>query len=256
MVLTKYESAFLEENADLIETENWTTLYFNSLANPANIRLYEILKSAGIDLLQDYHICPAGYASNSQALPTSLNIPEGVESIGSTAFQNTITLEKVHLPTTLKKIGIGAFNNCRDLSTINIPASVELLDMGAFKNCSALTNVVFAKTSNLFCIGGGVFQHSGLVHITLPEGIQYIGGSAFKDCYFLTQMDLPKSLTKIAQGAISGAAFLKTIKYASNKDNFKKIELEDGWIVYQEEPIKVKCTNGTLKILAGEVVDK
>ena len=231
MILSKYDQQFLEENKDLIADEKWDDLYTKLRNSSVIIKLYDILKEAGIDLINDYHICPRGCAAHCTTLPSDLNIPEGVTSIGTAAFFGT-SIEKVHLPSTLKTIGVGVFNYCENLTAINIPADVEVVGDSAFKNCNSLKEVKFAKTSKLYCIDGQVFQHSGLEKIALPEGIKTIREGAFKDCYFLTKMGLPKSLTTIMSGAISGSQFFKKITYAGTREEFKKINLEEGWIAY------------------------
>lgn len=254
-ILTKLETQFLEENKDLIADGQWEELYYKLRNSPVVIKLGDILREAGIDLLEDYHICPNGYAAFCDSFPTNLNIPEGVESIGKTAFWAT-NVEKVHLPSTIKAIGNGAFNRCDDLISINIPAGVEVIEENAFRRCESLKEVEFAKISKLHCIDESVFRHSGLEKITLPEGIKTIREGAFGECYFLTRIGLPESLTTIMSGAISGSQFFKRITYAGTKEQFKKITLEEGWIAYQEEIITVVCSDGLLKIVAGEVIDK
>ena len=254
MILSKFDRQFLEENKDLIADEDWDKLYTKLRTSSVIIKLYDILKEAGIDLLNDYHICPRGYAAHCETLPPDLYVPEGVKSIGSAAFFQT-NLERVHLPITVKDIGPGAFAYCDDLVEITIPAPIDTLGMNVFKNCDSLKKIEFAKTSNLHCIDEGTFQHSGLEEITLPEGIKTIREYAFKDCYFLTKINLPKSLIQIMSGAFSGSQFFKKIIYAGTKEEFKHIDLEEGWMTYQEEVIVVKCSDGMLKILAGEVRD-
>lgn len=151
MILNKIEKEFIETHADLIEKEDWRGLYAQRRAFHSIIRLYDILKGAGIDLLKDYHTCPNGYAARCESLPSDLDIPEGVDSIGNVAFFQT-TIERVHLPTTIKNIGDGAFSHCEDLIEINIPAAIETIGMNSFRNCNSLKEVKFAKTSSLFCI--------------------------------------------------------------------------------------------------------
>ena len=255
VILTKFEKQFLEENKDLIANDQWEELYYRLRNSPVVIKLGDILKGVGIDLLEDYHICPNGYAAHCESLPTDLNIPEGVKSIGKTAFWET-KVEKVHLPSTIKAIGSGAFNRCEDLISINIPAGVEVMEENAFRRCASLKEVKFAKTSKLHCIDEGVFQHSGLEKVTLPEGIETIREGAFGECYFLTKIGLPESLTTIMYGAMSGSQFFKKITYAGTKEQFKKITLEESWMDYQEEIVTVACSDGLLKIVAGEVIDK
>ena len=255
MILSKFDRDFLESNKDLIADENWEDLFYKKRNSPVAIRLYDILKEAGIDIIKDYHICPYGCAAHCESLPSDLNVPEGVESIGNAAFWET-KIERVHLSSTVEIIGRSAFNRCYDLVSINIPANVQRLEENAFSHCDSLKEVKFVKTSKLRLIDEGVFQHSGIEKITLPEGIETIGEGAFGECYYLTQVGLPKSLTTISYGAFSGSQFFKSIKYAGTKEQFQSIEFEEGWNTFQEETINVRCSDGNLKILAGEIVEK
>lgn len=77
--------------------------------------------------------------SNYTAL-RSINLPEGLETIGSYAFQKTKELDVV-LPNTLTTIGMYAFNY-NGTKILTIPASVTLIDNYAFQDC-ALEKIIF-----------------------------------------------------------------------------------------------------------------
>lgn len=67
-------------------------------------------------------------------------IPEGVESIGSYAFQyyqNSLT--SVVIPNSVTSIEDWAFENCRSLITAEIPDSVTSIGDHAFEGCSNVT---------------------------------------------------------------------------------------------------------------------
>lgn len=53
--------------------------------------------------------------------------------------------------------------------------------------------------------------------LTISEGIQYIGTSAFSDCKNLTTVNLPKNLYSIENSAFSGCSSLKKIRIQENK---------------------------------------
>ncbi|MBQ7111852.1 MAG: leucine-rich repeat domain-containing protein, partial [Thermoguttaceae bacterium] len=68
---------------------------------------------------------------------TSVEIPDGVETVGDDAFAFCRSLTSVKIPASVKKIGVRAFNNCDSLTSVEIPASVEKIDGQAFEGCSA-----------------------------------------------------------------------------------------------------------------------
>lgn len=71
----------------------------------------------------------------------SITIPEGITTLGNSAFKRHKTLTEVHLPTSLKKIGISAFLDCQKLTSIVIPETVKEVAFWAFYNCIELREV-------------------------------------------------------------------------------------------------------------------
>ena len=71
----------------------------------------------------------------------ALEIPEGVETIGAFAFENTLRIESVSLPSTLRTLGPGAFSNCGNLKAVDLPASVAAIPAGCFLGCASLKRV-------------------------------------------------------------------------------------------------------------------
>lgn len=68
----------------------------------------------------------------------SIEIPDGVISIGNLAFYNCSSLTKIVISNSVKSIGNEAFSNCFSLSSIVIPNSVRSIEEGAFAGCSNL----------------------------------------------------------------------------------------------------------------------
>lgn len=72
----------------------------------------------------------------------SINIPNGVFSIGGSAFENCESLEEVILPSSVELIFREAFRNCKKLKTITIPKSVRKIGCFVFEKCESLKQVV------------------------------------------------------------------------------------------------------------------
>ena len=148
-------------------------------------------------------------AANS---PAVVELGEGWEVIGISAFQNNSVLTSITIPASVTSIGVQAFLDCYSLTgvvfemssqlhtignysfvqsglsgTITIPASVTSIGENALAYCSSLTGVVFESGSQLQTIGYSAFTNSGLRGtITIPDSVTSIREYAFYQCSSLT----------------------------------------------------------------------
>ena len=72
---------------------------------------------------------------------TSYEIPDGVKTIGASAFALSKNLTEVTFPASVTTIGAAAFLDCTSLTSITIPASVTSIGAAAFYYCENLTTV-------------------------------------------------------------------------------------------------------------------
>ena len=98
----------------------------------------------------------------------SLTIPEGVTSIGGSAFRDCSRLTSITLPKSVTSIGGSAFMNCSSLTSITIPESVTSIGVYAFYYCSRLKKICFLNQSTEpISIAGDAF-YSGMVYDLWP----------------------------------------------------------------------------------------
>ena len=132
----------------------------------------------------------------------SVNIKNGVKSIGNLAFYQCYNLINISIPSSVKKIGDNAFGCCFNLVSITIPNSVTSIGTGAFYYCSKLKSINLSNSIN--SISSGIFRDcSSLTNITIPQSVISIGLSAFWGCTSLKNIIIPDSVT-----SIDGCAFL------------------------------------------------
>lgn len=140
---------------------------------------------------------------------SNLTVEKGITSIGSFAFGG-YGIKSITLPKTLKTIYGGAFHHCAKLKTITIPDNVKTISSkvdfykddkeyyreGAFTDCDCLDDVIISEKSKLKTIGCKTFLSSGVEYFNskneLPK-VTHVGASAFKDCYYLKKISLPKA---------------------------------------------------------------
>lgn len=139
------------------------------------------------------------YAFNNTGIE-EINIPDSVTTIGYMAFMSCDSLKSVNLPKSLSSLDKHVFASCDSLKevTINCP-NLQLIDDYTFNYCPELQSVKIA--GGLKEIDYDAFSRcENLKSVTLPEGLEKIY-RAFDDCYKLTDIIIPKSVTYIDQRA-------------------------------------------------------
>ena len=75
----------------------------------------------------------------------TINLPESLNSIGAEAFYNCYSLEYLSLPKNMTIIKENTFRNCGSLVSVDIPLSVTTIEYEAFRGCWGLKNVFISK---------------------------------------------------------------------------------------------------------------
>jgi hypothetical protein len=139
-----------------------------------------------------------------------VHIPDGVTSIGESAFSWCTSLTSVVIPEGVTSIGKSAFGYCKSLTSVVIPESVTSIGREAFQKCESLTSVVIPES--VTSIGGLAFYGcSSLTGVVLPEGVTSIGVWAFHGCSSLTSVVIPEGVTCIERGAFEGCTSLTSV---------------------------------------------
>ena len=119
---------------------------------------------------------------------------------GSTLVKYRGTEERVTIPDTVEVVGESAFENNQKVQFVVIPKSVKRLDAYVFWGCNNLEEVVLGK--GLTAVDEYSFAGcTGLKQITLPENVQSIDAQAFAGCVNLTDIYIPATVTDIAKDA-------------------------------------------------------
>ena len=158
---------------------------------------------------------------------TSITIPNSVESIGYSAFNECIGLTSVTIPNSVTSIGENAFADCESLTSITIPNSVESIGETAFVRCESLTSITIPNSVE--SIGSKAFYGcSGLTEInvssnnanyTSENGVLFNKDKTTIICYPARKSDtaftIPNSVTNISDGAFLDCDNLSKAEFAS-----------------------------------------
>ena len=100
---------------------------------------------------------------------TSVELPNGITTIGEAAFFECNALTSFIIPTTVTAIDDLAFEGCYNLTSINIPANITSLGSGAFYGCTKLTSVTVNWTEPL-AIDDECFTNAANATLNIPKG--------------------------------------------------------------------------------------
>ncbi len=163
------------------------------------------------------------YAFSSCAF-TEMILPEGLESLGSRAFEENPNLERITLPESLTSIGSATFNRCprlkeflgahassdhRCLIQDDDPDNVTILDFATGEMGQSDTYII---SEGIHTIGTYAFASSTFGGIVLPESLREIKGAAFFNCSSLKNVTIPATVESIQNAAFLMCGSLEWIK--------------------------------------------
>ncbi len=141
---------------------------------------------------------------------TKLNIPEGVTSIGYSAFSGCSGLTSVTIGNSVTSIGDFAFRGCNGLMSVTIPNSVTSIGSSVFRECNGLMSVTIGNS--VTSIGSFAFALcNGLTSVTIPNSVTRISSSAFSGCSSLSSVTIGSGVEQINESAFSNCAELTDV---------------------------------------------
>ena len=149
---------------------------------------------------------------------TEISLPKDLTSIGSSAFRNT-SLTEITLPNNLTTIEPSTFSRCVSITKITLPNNVLHIQMFAFKGCTSLAEIINLPDSLIWIEEYAFDECTSLTKITLPSGMKEIHRAAFRMCTSLTKITLPNGLKSIGDDAFKNCTSLTTVTFLPPADD-------------------------------------
>lgn len=160
---------------------------------------------------------------------TSIVIPTNVTSLGYGCFAYCSDLQKVVMPkNTIKSFGDYCFYGCLKLQDIGLPETLESIGGFCFAGCISIREIKLPNS--LVTLDVGSLANMGITHISIPSSITVLNGLGSNS--YLTDVDIPNSVTEIGWSCFSGCTNLAKIVIPESVtkigygcfDNCKKME--------------------------------
>ena len=138
----------------------------------------------------------------------SVEIGEGVTSIGSCAFYRCVNLASAVIPEGVTTLGDSAFSNCPSLKEIYIPSTVEKIGTRTFSWFVGLEKITVSENNPVFHSDGNCIIETatktlltGCNTSVIPTdgSVTAIGDNAFSGCKGLSSIVIPDCITSIGE---------------------------------------------------------
>lgn len=134
-----------------------------------------------------------------------VDLPEG-------AFKGCVGVKKITIPNNIASIGASSFEGCRALTTVALSdgtspdlgadmTNVVNIGARAFLECESLSTVEFSDSIGI--ISANAFARTGLLKMSIPTSVEYIGEDILAECSKIGTVELPYlGSNKTANGSI------------------------------------------------------
>lgn len=181
---------------------------------------------------------------------TSFTVPDSVKRISEGAFTGS-HLTRVELPDGLEQIGTYAFGYCQALTDIRLPNSLTEIFPMAFKDCDALTMI--AVPGSVAELGAAAFYCcDSLTTAIIGEGVLTIGHNAFADCPSLTMLMIPGTVKRIYGYYYGHEPFKDSPWFAAQTDEF--VIVGDGVLIAYNGTATDVVLPAEVKSIAGGII--
>ncbi len=222
-----------------------TVPYDFSAAVNESLRLYGIAYSEGLAIRDGTVISYTGGAKHV-IVPAKWE-GKTVTAIGDRALRENRTVLTVRLPEGIRSIGVSAFADCAKLQTVNLTAECKSVGTYAFSGCGRLKEI--GSIESLTAIGEGTFLGcASLTEVSLPAGVTSIGAYAFSGCRSLTTVALGDAITAIGEYAFSDCAALGEFHLPAKLET-----LGDGVLIGCPSTLTVTGGNNTYHTINGSL---
>ena len=242
-----------DDTAFYKDEKNWDNgfLYIDNCLIATNPDLI----TGKITVRPDTRVIADGAFSDCENM-TEIELPDGLLTIGFSAFHRCSSLEELIFPDSVSRIeplNIVDDNSLYDRNTsllkrVVIGDGLTEITYDMFSHCENLTEVVIGK--NVTKIGREAFEYTSIKSLVIPDSVTEIEYRAFFCCDFLSTVELGSGIQKINESAF-GCENITKVSYNGASWQWPDVEVESGndkiikLVEYLQDDAVVELNNDT-----------
>lgn len=219
-----------------------------------------------------------------------LVLPDSVTELDNRALRNNIALKKLVLSKNLTEIGLAWLAGCESLTSLELPdcitgigfeafnrlASLKTITVGknfqyisgdGLDGCTSLTDIIIDPENPYLCFVDGVVFDKEMKTIeyypagktdtvyTVPDGVEKIDYHAFYDNNYITEVNIPASVSWIASQSKVwpvGLFFKCNRLKAINVDDNNEIYFSEDGVLFENGDIYLSYDDGIVSTIHRE----
>ena len=150
------------------------------------------------------------FSSNGRQYTRTVEIPDGVTTLGEYAFQGCTGLTGITLPDSLTTIKTNAFGGYTSLTEIDLKNVTTFSGNYHFQSCSSLRKVIGKKVTST----ANSFYYCTALETAILSNVSIIGQNTFLNARALKNVDC-RNVDRIVQGAFQYCSQLSLIDLTS-----------------------------------------
>ena len=178
-------------------------------------------------------LLPDGAFYNHYTRIENVEIPQGVEIIGQSAFYNNI-IEFLKLPNSIKSIEMSAFSR-NQIKELTLGGSLEFIGNSAFRDNKIETLCIPTSVKSIEDLA---FEGNQIKELTLGGSLEFIGNSAFSGNKIET-LNIPSSVKSIGDFTFTGNQ-IKELTLGESLESIGEWAFDDNKIEILNIPASVK----------------
>ena len=159
---------------------------------------------------------------------TSIDLPDGLTSVGDYFLLDCTGLTSIDLPDGLTSVGSYFLLDCRGLTSIDLPAGLTSVGSRFLGSCTGLTSIDLPD--GLTSVEGYFLSNcTGLTSLTLPAGLKEAGNYFLQNCTGLQELTVLAATPPVlgSEGAFAGVD--NTIPVYVPATSTDAYAMADGW---------------------------